>query len=201
MDVIARDVLVIGITSNKQQETAKKTREYLRRLSHKLPIGNLKAAESYRHLIVIELVCRSLRIQFDRQKLLSLVTNNSNHKNNNANDSNSNSNSSKKNSRNPLLTDYQKNYNMCKNLLQINYDKVSAMDYLCIAYGHELRKKAEEILETFRRVYVEKELSEYDKNSINLELPIFQSAAFYIAAKLEKVSSAERDYYFSTYYN
>jgi hypothetical protein len=137
-----------------------KTKELLRLLQMKMPIGCLKKAEACRHIIAIEIACRMLKVPFEKIKLTQQAF--------------------------VHLPVYQEALISCKNVLKLQFDAASVIDVLSVQYGSQLRVQATKFLEDFKLHYVES-LDISRQAHIDLTAPAYQAAAFILAAKAKKV--------------
>ena len=138
-----------------------KAMELLRLLQIKLPMGSLQKADSSRHIIAIELSCRVLNKNFDRRKLIYHSG--------------------------MIIKDYRKVLITYKKVLNLTWVVTAAFEILSVKYGIELRKSASKLINDYKANYFDK-LSLSEQKYIELDSPLYQSAAFYVLAKKQKVT-------------
>jgi origin recognition complex subunit 6 len=138
-----------------------KSREILRLLNMKMPVGCLKKAETCRHVLAIEIACRLLNIDFNKDRLLSqaLVQ--------------------------PKV--YQEALVSCKNILNLKWESASVVDVLAVQFGLQLKPLAFHVLDQYKTRYVDK-LDKVRQQYIDISAPVYQAAAFFVAARKKKVN-------------
>lgn len=137
-----------------------KVKELNRLLNNKIPTGSLgKTGEKCRKFIIIEIACKILNIPITKDKILKLSCCN--------------------------LTEYQKHFTVCKIALNLRFES-NISSILSIQYNEDLVLNSKRILHLYDQNYI-KTLPENTQSYINLDLSIYQCAAFYIAAQLKKV--------------
>lgn len=139
-----------------------KTKEFLRLLQMKLPGGSLKKAEAYRHIIAIELACRVQNVPFEKTALLNLAGK-------------------------PNPNDYKKALCSCKTVLNLTWNSVAVFNVLSVQYGEDVKIDAEKVLEDYRMRQIETVAGKYRAANVDFDSPLYQSAAFFLAAKRKKV--------------
>ena len=140
-----------------------KTQELLRKMDSKVPPGALAKAKNCRHHLAIDLSCKILKIPYNTQALIALSKIN--------------------------MKDFQQAITNCKKLLHIETQESMAIDILAIRLGTELKAKALETLEMYRKSYV-KNLDHARQMSIDLSSPEYQAAAYFVAAKSAKMAAS-----------
>ena len=158
--LLGSTIKAAGLDVSQKESILDKTKEFLRLLQMKLPIGSLHKAEACRHIIAIELSCRVLNIPFDKAKLMSLST--------------------------VSLKDYRKSLITCKTVLNLTWVVKAAVEILSVKYGLELKDSASLVLQQYKTNYYDK-LGASQQKYINLESSLYQTASFYIVAKENKV--------------
>ena len=137
-----------------------RTNTLLRQMHNKIPIKVLGKAESCRHLVAIELAFRVENRPFNKPHFSQLLGSVS-------------------------PKDFQHAVNLSCTFLQITLAKVSALDVLSVQIDASLRPAAVALLEDYNRRYVS-QLDAARSASIDLNSPVYQAAAFYVAAVLQK---------------
>lgn len=137
----------------------RKAQETLRMLKIKLPVGNLKKAEMCRHLIAIEIACQVLGLNLDKPKLLAQASINA--------------------------KNYQEALVYCRQALMIRSDR-DTMQKLAVQYGSHLQNAANDVLELYKRLYIDK-LDRNRQALVNINSSVCQAAAFYIVGMKSKV--------------
>lgn len=158
--MILETMRAVGICPNSLLED--KTKEILRLLDQKIPIGSLKKSESCRILVAIELSCRLTKTVFDSNKIINFCCISS--------------------------KDYQNLLNICKSALNLEWSSTSVQEVLTIRYSAGLVNASSELLKTFDERFIQK-LPENSRCFVKLNSPLNQCAAFYLAASKNKVAS------------
>jgi len=156
--IIAELIQSTGLTSSR--ELVDKTKEYLRKLQSKLPMGSLGKGERCRTVLALEIACRQTDTHFERKQLL---------KNSSIADS-----------------DYQKALATCKAALEITQNFVNAAQVLALQYDQELVDHIKPILNQYQKLYVDK-LPTSSRSYVKLDAPLYVCAAFLLAADTKKV--------------
>lgn len=136
-----------------------KTKEFLRLLQMKLPAGCLQKAEACRHIIAIELACRVENVPFEKSRLLRLSSVNAN--------------------------EYKRSLNTCKTVLNLTWNAVAIFHVLAIQYGDDLRAEAQNILSEYK--LTQSNSGKFRTINLDVTSSLYQSAAFFLAAKRKKV--------------
>ena len=143
------------------QEVLGKAREMLRKINMRMPLGSMKKAEACRTFIAVELACRLSKVSFDKAKLLAQA---------------------------PVHQKvYQDAVTACINVLHLELETKSVIDTLGVRFGIQLTAVAHGVLEQYRTLYVET-LDPHQKAHVDLALPVYQTAAFYVGARTRKVA-------------
>ena len=161
---LQRCVVIVCPNIGDHKRVSEKALELCRKMTTWVPLGALGKAKSCKHLVAIELACRSLNKLFSRDKLIELSRVGS--------------------------KDFQQAVNNSKSLLKLTFTKTAAIDILAVQAGVEYKKPALELLEEYRRNYVEK-LDKARQALINLESAEYQAAAFLVVSRSKK--AAERN--------
>lgn len=156
-------MLCPNVASHKR--VTEKALELCRKMTTWVPLGALGKAKSCKHLVAIELACRSLNVLFNRDKLQDLSRVGS--------------------------KDFQQAVNNSRSLLKLTFTKTEAIDILAVQAGVEYKKPALELLEEYRRNYVDK-LDKSRQALIILESAEYQAAAFLVVSGSKKAAERNR---------
>lgn len=156
--IITELIQSTGLVSSR--ELVDKTKENLRKLQSKLPIGSLGKGERCRTVLALEIACRQTETHFERKQLL----------------------------RNSSVaeSDYQKALTTCKAALEITQNFVNAAQVLALQYDQELVDSIKPLLDQYQLLYVDK-LPVSSRCYVKLDAPLYVCAAFWLAAETKKV--------------
>ena len=142
-----------------------KSSDILRRINDRVPVRVLGMARVCPHIVAIELAFRCMNVLFSKDKLFAHV-------------------------RIPSKELTQALTN-CTSILRLSFPRVSAIDIMCVQFGAALKSPTLQLLEDYRKLYVER-LDPVRQKLINLDAPEYQAAAYYLAAKHKKASVDKR---------
>lgn len=128
-----------------------KTREMIRLMGMRLPVGGLRKAEASRQTIAIELSCRVLSIPFNKAKLTQQAAVNA--------------------------KDYQQALVTCKNVLNLQWTAASTIDILSVQFGVSLKPSALKNLEDFKRIHVDR-LDKIIQATFDLSSSVYHARRF-----------------------
>jgi hypothetical protein len=163
MSIILESVVLSVVFNSYDREAVQsKAAELLRMMEWKIPVGGLRKADACRHLIAIEFACRLKGIAFSKEKLLQQTRIDS--------------------------KDYQQEFVKCKTIMQLSWQKMAIVDVLAVQFGENLKAPALHLLAEYKRLYVDT-LNKSRQVLEDLTSPVYNAAAFFLAAKQKKVSS------------
>jgi len=131
----------------------------MRQMQYKVPAKSLGKAESCRHIIAVELAFCIESRPFSKAHLIQLAG--------------------------VAPRDFQSALNLCASFLQVTLTKVAALDVLSVQIDTSLRPAALAVLDDYNRQYVSK-LDAARRANIDLSSQVYQAAAFFVAALLQK---------------
>jgi len=160
-DLVKGLVETIAVDTVSTEGTIGRANTFLRQMKYKIPLAKtLGRADNYRHVLAVELAFRSENRLFNKELL--------------------------QRSSNALTNkEYQQALNMCASLLQVTYNKPSAMDVLSVQFDASLRQAAFSVLDDYNRLYVS-QLDPARRTHHDLKSNVYQAAAYFVASVLQK---------------
>ena len=152
-------------SSSPRDEVCDKASAILRKINDKVPARTLGKCRSCPHIIAIELACRCLGVIFFKEKLLAQT--------------------------NVPAKDLLQALTNCKSILRLSFPRAAAIDILSVQFGVKLKSFALELLQDYRRLYVD-HLDPLRQQLIDLSAAEYQTAAYYVVAKQRKVNVDKR---------